>query len=72
MDGNEVMPSLSAAKARELIASGVIAGGMIPKVEACLFAAENGCRAAIVDGRAEHAVLSIVDGQRLGTDIGAE
>ena len=72
MDGDEVMPSLNAEKARELIASGVIAGGMIPKVEACLFAAENGCRAAIVDGRAEHAVLSLVDGQPVGTTIGAK
>ena len=49
---------LSAARARLLIADGVIAGGMIPKVEACLDAVEGGVGSAhILDGRIPHVVL---------------
>lgn len=45
-------PHLSASEAREWIANGMIAGGMIPKVEACFEALAAGVsRAAILDGR---------------------
>jgi acetylglutamate kinase len=69
MNGEEVIGSLTPEKARQLIGSGVIKGGMIPKVEACLAALEAGCHAAIVDGRAEHAVRSLVDGTAVGTEF---
>jgi acetylglutamate kinase len=56
-DGN-VLTQLSAGEVRALIASGVIAGGMIPKAETVLAAVEGGVRAAVIlDGRAPHAVL---------------
>ena len=43
---------------RDLIAAGVIAGGMIPKTETALAAVEGGVRAVVIlDGRAPHAVL---------------
>jgi acetylglutamate kinase len=71
MDGDQVIPELSGQHARNLIATGVIKGGMIPKVEACLLAVENGCRAAIIDGRAEHSLLSLVDGDATGTTVSA-
>ena len=42
----------------ELIDEGTIAGGMIPKVEACLKAVDGGVeKAHIVDGRVEHSIL---------------
>jgi acetylglutamate kinase len=42
----------------ELVASGAVAGGMIPKVASCVRAVRNGVRRAhILDGRAEHALL---------------
>ncbi len=47
----EPIAELSPAEARELIASGVAAGGMIPKLEACLHAAALGVRSRIADGR---------------------
>jgi acetylglutamate kinase len=73
MDGDRVLESLTAAEARELIKAGVIEGGMIPKVEACLAAVEEGCGATIVDGRSEHSVRSVVEGARVGTAfVGAE
>ncbi|MCU0312341.1 MAG: acetylglutamate kinase [Acidimicrobiales bacterium] len=42
----------------ELLASGALSGGMIPKVEACLDALDGGVRAAhLLDGRVPHVVL---------------
>ena len=52
-----VEPELTGADARQLIASGVISGGMIPKVEACLHAASLGVLAQIIDGRVDGALL---------------
>jgi acetylglutamate kinase len=67
-----VMPALSAEQARNLVGEGVIEGGMIPKVEACLRAATAGARAHIVDGRVEHALLAAADGTEAGTTVGQE
>ena len=63
--------SLPAATARELIASRVIDGGMIPKVECALDAIAGGVRKThILDGRARHAVLlEIFTDNGIGTQI---
>ncbi|HQW51577.1 MAG TPA: acetylglutamate kinase [Tepidiformaceae bacterium] len=50
VDG-QTIPRLSAAAARDLVRDGTIAGGMIPKVEACLHALAMGVPVQIVDGR---------------------
>jgi acetylglutamate kinase len=53
-----VIPMMTAQQARTLIETGIIHGGMIPKVETCLEAVEKGVGGAvIVDGRTPHAVL---------------
>ena len=59
LDANkQLIPELSAAEARRLVADGTISGGMIPKVETCLDAVDGGVEAAvIVDGRVRHAIL---------------
>ena len=42
----------------KLIKDGVIAGGMIPKVDCCVEAVREGVRQAnIQDGRVEHSIL---------------
>ena len=41
----------------EMIQSGVISGGMIPKVQACLRALDGVRRAHIIDGRVPHALV---------------
>lgn len=66
-----LLPSLSETQCRQLIATGVIAGGMIPKVEACLDALTAGAgRAVILDGRNPYALLSGFVSDRLtGTEI---
>src|SRR5215510_8967824 len=49
---------LSANDARALIADGTISGGMIPKVETCLYALDAGVEGVVIlDGRVPHAVL---------------
>jgi len=40
-----VLPRLTPERAKELMEAGVIEGGMIPKVEACLNARRRGARA---------------------------
>jgi acetylglutamate kinase len=54
----ELIPSLTPETARRLIDSGVVRGGMIPKVENALRAVEWGVnKVHIIDGRLEHALL---------------
>jgi acetylglutamate kinase len=49
---------LSANDARRLIADGTISGGMMPKVETCLYALDAGVEGVVIlDGRVPHAVL---------------
>lgn len=57
-----LLPELDAAAAEALIAEGTIAGGMIPKVRACLEAAQLGVPAQVVDGRLP-GVLRDLDGR---------
>jgi acetylglutamate kinase len=60
---------LSAAEAKNMIASGVIDGGMIPKVEACLNALSLVPSTQIVDGRTARALLFAIEGKVVGTRI---
>ncbi|MDC0394667.1 acetylglutamate kinase [Alphaproteobacteria bacterium] len=53
-----LIPRLTVAQAKQMIATGVINGGMIPKVETCIEAVQDGAGAAVIlDGRKQHAVL---------------
>jgi len=65
----KILPRLSSDAARELIASGVASGGMVPKINACLRAASRNVAARIVDGRQPHALRQCVEGQGGGTVI---
>lgn len=56
-EGN-LISELTPKEARKLIKNGTITGGMIPKIETCIHAVENGCEAAhILNGRIEHVML---------------
>ncbi|MBV8697750.1 MAG: acetylglutamate kinase [Bradyrhizobium sp.] len=62
-----LIKELTLNDARRLIADGTITGGMIPKVETCMYALEQGVEAVVIlDGKVEHAVLI-----ELLTDAGA-
>jgi acetylglutamate kinase len=53
-----LIKQLSADEARRLIADGTISGGMIPKVETCIYALEAGVEGVVIlDGKVPHAVL---------------
>jgi acetylglutamate kinase len=53
-----LIKELTANDARRLIADGTISGGMIPKVESCLYALEQGVEGVVIlDGQVPHAVL---------------
>jgi acetylglutamate kinase len=66
-----LIPTITADAARALIAAGVIAGGMIPKVEQALAALAAGVRKVhIIDGRLEHALLlEIFTREGVGTQV---
>jgi acetylglutamate kinase len=58
---------MTVAEVKQGIADGWISGGMIPKVETCIYAVEQGVKGAVIlDGRVPHAVL-----RELFTDGGA-
>ncbi|HIJ94034.1 MAG: acetylglutamate kinase [Rhodospirillales bacterium] len=53
-----LIPEMTVKEARDNIADGTIQGGMIPKIETCLEAIENGVEGAVViDGRVPHVML---------------
>ncbi|WP_200929979.1 acetylglutamate kinase [Nostoc piscinale] len=65
-DPSTLIPKVDIREARELIASGVVSGGMIPKVNCCVRSLAQGVRAAhIIDGRLPHALLL-----EIFTDVG--
>ena len=66
-DPTTLIPELTIGEADELFKSGVISGGMIPKVQCCVEAIHDGVeRVIIMDGRVPHSIL-----MELLTDEGA-
>ena len=65
-----LIASLTAEEGQALIGSGTVAGGMVPKVEACLRALEGVSVAQIADGRRSRALLDFIEGRPAGTRIG--
>ncbi len=70
-DPGSLIPRLTRKDAEQLISDGVIAGGMVPKVEACFEALSAGAgRAVILDGRDPYALLrEFVSANPAGTEI---
>jgi len=69
-DPKSLRPRLTRSECESLIVEHVIAGGMIPKVEACFEALDAGAgRAVILDGRNPFALLGEFLGEPAGTEI---
>lgn len=70
-DPKSLLSSVKVKDVKKLIKSGVISGGMIPKVEACLHAVKSGVhKTHIIDGTLPHALLlEIFTPQGVGTEI---
>ena len=66
-DPTTLIPHITVEEAKKLYDSGVISGGMIPKVDCCIDALEHGVdNVVIMDGRIPHSIL-----MELLTDEGA-
>ena len=71
----KLIPRLTVAEARALIADGTISGGMIPKIETAIDAVRSrACSAAVIlDGRIPHVLLlELFTEHGAGTMISAE
>ncbi|MEF9438610.1 MAG: acetylglutamate kinase [Candidatus Mariimomonas ferrooxydans] len=68
---NKLIPTLDKEKMKTLISKGIIAGGMLPKVQACQNALKAGVKKThIIDGRIPHALLlEIFTEKGVGTEI---
>jgi acetylglutamate kinase len=68
---DSLIPKLTERECRDLIARGVIDGGMVPKVEACFEALEGGAKSALIlDGRVPFSLLGVFLHDALqGTEI---
>ena len=70
-DKSSLIGELSFDEATEMIRNGVVDGGMIPKLQACMGALEKGARLArVVDGRRPHCIVeSLQPGNVAGTAV---
>ncbi len=68
-DPASLIPAVNVSEAPELMRSGVISGGMIPKVECCIDAIRRGVKKVfIIDGRIPHAILiEVLTDEGIGT-----
>ena len=70
-DKSTFISTITQDKVKKMICEGSIAGGMIPKVEACLRSLETGAgKTCIIDGRHEHSIiLEIFTPEGIGTQV---
>lgn len=70
-DKSSFLSTIRMQEAKDYIKGGRIAGGMIPKVEACLRALEGGTRKThIIDGRLAHSlILELFTSTGIGTQV---
>ncbi len=70
-DESTLLRQIRTSEVPALMASGVIGGGMIPKIECCVNAVDHGVlRTHILDGRMPHSILSeMLSHQGVGTMI---
>jgi acetylglutamate kinase len=73
-DPASIISRTTVAELRQLIADGVLSGGMIPKIEGAMAAVERGVPSAhILDGRLPHVlILELFTDQGIGTMISTE
>ena len=64
-----LIPRMTKRQAYDLIAGGIVAGGMIPKIEACADALDTVDSGHIIDGRIAGALLACCAGEDVGTRI---
>ena len=70
-DQDSLIQKMTSSELAELVETGTISAGMLPKLESCIEALENGVsQAHILDGRMQHAVLlEVFTPEGIGTMI---
>ncbi len=70
-DASTLIPDITVSEAKKLFDTGVISGGMIPKVNCCIDAIDRGVKKVIVmDGRVPHSILmEILTDEGAGTMV---
>ncbi|GAA0377230.1 acetylglutamate kinase [Bacillus horti] len=69
-DRQQLLDKVTRQDVLEMIDQGIISGGMIPKVQAALYALEHGApEVTIVNGLHEHILQEISEGHAVGTKI---
>ncbi|MBE7087102.1 MAG: acetylglutamate kinase [Clostridiales bacterium] len=73
-DPTTIIPEVTVEEAKKLYDSGIISGGMIPKVDCCIEALNHGVKNVIImDGRVPHAILmEILTDEGAGTMVKGE
>jgi acetylglutamate kinase len=73
-DEDSIIAKLTLSNAKELLKSGCVGGGMLPKIENCIDAVDHGVnRVHILDGRIPHSLmLEIFTNEGVGTSILAD
>jgi acetylglutamate kinase len=73
-DKDSIISQMTVTEAQNLINTGVISGGMIPKVDCCIEGVKKGVKTVhILDGRVEHSLLiEIFTAMGIGTMIGKD
>ncbi|MGN1134254.1 MAG: acetylglutamate kinase [Oscillospiraceae bacterium] len=70
-DESTLIPSVQVSEVPYLKKSGIISGGMIPKIECCVEAVRRGVkRTCIIDGRVPHSILiELLSNEGIGTQF---
>jgi len=68
-DEESLIPAVQVSEVPQLVAEGIISGGMIPKVECCTEAVRQGVnKVFIIDGRVPHSILlEVLTDEGIGT-----
>ncbi|MBP5331773.1 MAG: acetylglutamate kinase [Lachnospiraceae bacterium] len=73
-DPSTLIPKITPEEAEKLYASGIVSGGMIPKVQCCVDALKHGVKnVVIMDGRVPHSILlELLTDEGAGTMVTGE
>ena len=63
-----IISKMTLAQAKDLINSGIVVGGMLPKLESCINSMQGVDRSHIING-SDNSLIEVFKGNRIGTEI---
>ena len=67
-DKGRIISKMTLAQAKDLINSGIVVGGMLPKLESCINSMQGVDRSHIING-SDNSLIEVFKGNRTGTEI---